>query len=309
MEINVINRITSIWGIETSNTKVLSDRATLIVSNDGEKFILKKKGSLELVESELKLLKHLRDNNFLSQQPIKNNLEDYFFTEKSGTYCLYDFLEGEPFSAVDSLQNHKTPYLLGETIGTLNKLMKEIDFQHYFPEKDLYQMVYGFAVKQINEVDACEQLRTIYQELEEDIKQVVHQLPKQLIHRDAHIHNLIFQNSKLSGVIDFEIAEVNVSTFDACYCCTSILSEVFGDEKWRRRWIEFVGELVASYNRFNPLSAGEFRSIWYVMLCIQTIFMSFFSRNPSIYETNKAMFLWIYENREKIEGQFQKVKG
>ncbi|WP_082687107.1 phosphotransferase [Bacillus sp. FJAT-27445] len=122
-----------------------------------------------------------------------------------------------------------------------------------------------------------------------------------LIHRDAHIHNILFQNNRLSGVIDFDFAEFNVRLFDLCYCCTSILSEVFLNESRREKWLLFVGEIVAGYNQLNSLSTSELKSIWYViMLSIQTIFMAYFVNNSSLYELNKAMFRWIYDNKDRI---------
>ncbi|WP_062052125.1 hypothetical protein [Bacillus sp. JCM 19034] len=68
-------------------------------------------------------------------------------------------------------------------------------------------------------------------------------------------------------------------------------------------WLEFVGKLIASYNQVNPLSSNEKASIWYVMLCIQTIFMAYFSNNEDFFKMNKEMFQWIFENRNLIEGK------
>ena len=48
-----------------------------------------------------------------------------------------------------------------------------------------------------------------------------------------HLSNVIFKDDKLEGFIDFEILENNVKIFDLCYCCTSILSELFSDERLR----------------------------------------------------------------------------
>ncbi|MGN7399976.1 phosphotransferase [Cytobacillus praedii] len=62
-------------------------------------------------------------------------------------------------------------------------------------------------------------------------------MPKQLIHRDTHIDNIILSEDILLGVIDFEIAEVNVNIFDLCYCLTSVLNEVFINNNMRHNWI------------------------------------------------------------------------
>ncbi|MCM3617678.1 phosphotransferase [Sutcliffiella horikoshii] len=282
MEILDIKKITSSWGIGIKNYKKLSERATLIVTNDEDKFIIKRKDNLEQFNNELKLISHLRNNNFSTQIPLSNKQGKYSVPYKDSNYSIYSYLEGCTFNTEESLNNPIIPRLLGETIADLNKIMKSADFLSEYPNKDLYKMVYGFAVNEISKVDISNELYSVYQELEEDVKNTVDILPKQLIHRDAHIHNIIFNNNRLSGVIDYEIVEVNVSIFDLCYCTTSVLSEVFSKEELRGKWFNFVGNVVTGYNQVNPLSANEKESIWYVMLCIQTIFMGYFSSNEDI---------------------------
>ncbi|WP_256816640.1 phosphotransferase enzyme family protein [Cytobacillus sp. Bac17] len=303
MEFFDFKNISSSWGIEINNFKKLSERATLIITNDDEKFIIKRKNNLEQFNSELKLIGLLRNNNFLTQFPLYNKHGDFSLSYQESNYSIYTYLEGSTFGAEESLRNPLIPKLLGETIADLNKIMESVDFLSEYPIKDLYQGVYGFALNEIIKVDPSEELQNAYQQLEEDIKNLVNILPKQLVHRDAHIHNIIFKNNSLSGVIDYEIVEVNVRIFDLCYCSTSVLSEVFTKEELRGMWIDFVGNLVASYNKVNPLSANEKESIWYVMLCIQTIFMAYFSSNEDIYKINKAMFQWVFENRNHIESK------
>jgi Ser/Thr protein kinase RdoA (MazF antagonist) len=303
MELLEINNISLRYGLETKDFKTLSERATLIITGSEERFILKKKGNLEQINSELKLLKHLQKFNILTQFPIINELGEYITSDQYNNYCLYNYLEGKTFSSAECLQNPLVPKLLGETIAILNKALKTIEFSEEFPNKDLYQIVYSFAVKQIEKVDQSEQLLNVYKHLEDDIKTVINSLPKQVVHRDTHIHNIVYNEDILTGIIDFEIVEVNVNIFDICYCSTSVLSEVFSDETLRETWLTFVGDLVTSYNRYNSLTTTEIKSIWYVMLCIQSVFMAFFSNNKDIYHINKAMFIWIYENRSNLENK------
>lgn len=301
MELFDIKNIAYGWGIDVKDFKSLSERATLITSVDHEKFILKKKGCAEQFERELKLLKHLRNNKFPTQFPLYNKIGNFNVSYQNANYCIYNYLYGETFSAAETLQDSNIPKLLGETIANLNKTMDSINFTRDFPQKDLYHMVYGYAVNEIVNTGCSEKLLNVFQQLEVDIKTVVRSLPKQLIHRDSHIHNIIFRDGTLMGVIDFEIAEVNVNIFDICYCSTSVLSEVFLNKNIRHHWINFVGKLVSGYHSYYSLLICEIKSIWYVMLCIQTIFMSYFVNNKDMYEINKEMFLWIYENRIYIE--------
>ncbi|WP_419393963.1 phosphotransferase enzyme family protein [Cytobacillus praedii] len=301
MDLLDIMNISSDWGIDVKDFTVLSERVTLITSVDHEKFILKKKGCAEQFERELKLLKYLKNNKFPTHFPLNSKNGNFIITYQNANFCIYNYLYGETYSAAEILQDSIIPKLLGETIAKLNKAMGSINFTREFPQKDLYHMVYGYAVNEIVVTDCFEKLLKVYQKLEEDIKTVVGSLPKQLIHRDIHIHNIIFSENTLMGVIDFEIAEVNVNIFDLCYCLTSVLSEVFINNNMRHNWIIFVGKLVAGYHSYNSLSNIEIKSIWYVMLCIQTVFMSYFANNKDMYEINKEMFLWIYENRINIE--------
>ncbi|WP_449621833.1 phosphotransferase, partial [Robertmurraya sp. Marseille-Q9965] len=197
MELMDINEIASRYGIEAKDYEPLSERATLIIAVDGEKLVLKKKESIEKIKSEFKLLKHLQNNDILTQYPIINRVDEYITPYQNNNYCIYNFLDGKPFSCVESLHNSKVPKLLAETIANMNKAMKTINFMEEFPTKDLYKMVYDFAVYEITKVDKSEKLIKIYQELERDIKTAIRNLPKQIVHRDAHIHNILFKDDIL----------------------------------------------------------------------------------------------------------------
>lgn len=300
MNFSEVNSICKQWGKEIKETKKLSDKALLVITKDEDKLVLKVKRNEQATANENELLKFLNSNEIDVQYPLNNTYGETFVTHNDRNYCLYTFIEGETFSAKECLDNPKAPELLGKTMASLHKLMNGVTFSHFFPQKDLYKMVTSYAFPEILKVDNDEELKKIFQTFVEDLEERIEGLPKQLIHRDTHIFNFIFQDHKLSGVIDFEIAEVNVRIFDLCYCATSVLNEIFPDKNQRENWLQFVKGLFGSYNKANPLSEHEMNSIWHVMLCIQLIFMAFFSKNTPIYNVNKSMFIWIYKNYKKL---------
>ncbi|WP_088102873.1 phosphotransferase enzyme family protein [Halalkalibacter urbisdiaboli] len=291
------------WGIEIKELNIISERVILLTTNDDKKFILKKKGNTEQIKNEIELLKHIQSNNLKVHFPLVNNYGEFIFNYKNDNYCIYNYIVGQTFSATECVQNPIVPHLFGETIASLHKMMNNEKIASNFSRKDLYNTVYGWAVNKVLNVYANQQLKDIFKNLEEELKAIIEGLPKQLIHRDAHISNIIYKDCQLAGVIDFEIVEVNVRIFDPCYCSTSILSEIFSDETLRDNWFDFVGILFAEYNKINDLKEVEAKSIWHIMLSIQTIFMAYFASNPKIFEINKAMFMWIYENKTKIENK------
>ena len=300
MRLVEIQHITSSYNIKVRNVEALSERATLVSTEENEKFVLKRKQSLIASESEYKLLKHLNSNNFRIQTPLANQVGEYVVTYQNNYYVLYPYISGKTFSSTESINNPIVPKLLGSTIASLHNAMSSVSYATEFPTIDLYQIVYGFALKEIEKVDDSERLLSIYQQIEREIQTISDTLPKQLIHRDAHIHNILVEDDQFRGMIDFDLVEVNLRIFDLCYCATSVLSEIYFKKELQEKWSAFVGELVAGYHRINPLSFREKTSIWHVMLCIQSIFMAFFSKDQGLYNMNKEMFLWIYESRSQL---------
>lgn len=45
----------------------------------------------------------------------------------------------------------------------------------------------------------------------------------------------------------------------------------------------------------------ELQSIWYVMLSIQVIFITYFVQLKDLLKLNEEMFFWIFANKETIE--------
>lgn len=293
--------IALLWELEIKEAKKLSDSATLLITNKENKYVLKKKRDLATTENELRLLDYLNDINIPVHLPIARNNGSYIYSVKDEIYCIYNYLNGGTFSALDCLQTEAAPILIGKTIAMLHQGMKNAPNANRFNKKDLYKDVYGFAIKEIETSDCDHNLSAIWNNIESSIKSISTKLPIQLIHRDSHIFNIIYSQNQLSGVIDFEIAEVNVRLFDICYCSTSILNEIFKKEDLRQLWISFVVKLVYNYNLYNQLDDVEIKSIWYLMLSIQTIFMAYFINDSDLYNTNKEMFIWLYEHKELIE--------
>lgn len=126
----------------------------------------------------------------------------------------------------------------------------------------------GFTYFRKNEYVHQDVIRKMNQ-IHIDFKETVHSLRKQIIHRDMHLSNVIFKDNEFQGFIDFELLESNVRVFDLCYCCTSILSELYSDEVLRGKWQHIISTIFEGYNKQNILTREELQSIWYVMLSIK----------------------------------------
>ena len=163
-------------------------------------------------------------------------------------------------------------------------------------------MVYEWALPNLEKNEHVDQdvVRTMNQ-IHSDFKKTITSLRKQIIHRDMHLSNVIFKDNEFQGFIDFELLERNVRVFDLCYCCTSILSELHSDEELRGKWQHIISKIFEGYNKQSILTREELQAIWYVMLSIQVIFITYFVQLPDLLKLNEEMFFWIFANKETIE--------
>ena len=66
------------------------------------------------------------------------------------------------------------------------------------------------------------------------LKRITKKLPRQIIHRDFHGQNIIFNNGRLDGYTDFDLNEKNARLYDLCYLCTGALASGFDNLSKRK---------------------------------------------------------------------------
>ncbi|WP_413382055.1 phosphotransferase enzyme family protein [Alkalihalobacillus sp. 1P02AB] len=301
MEIKKVIAILDSWDLELKTAIKLSEKAAKITTINDIHFVLKRKKDKESIVREAKLLSFIQEQGINVQVLVHTKDAEFYAVFTGDVYCLYHFIEGETFFADECIRNPIVPAVLGETIASLHKAMASEQMTLLYPTKNLYNMVKEFAHVEINAVDNTASLAPIWAVFNKELEVKMNKLPKQVIHRDMHLFNMIYKSGELAEVIDFDQAEVNLRLFDLAYCSTSILNELFDFESKRHDWFLFVQELCLSYNETNPLSKEEQELIWHVMLAIQLIFMAFFLQDEHLYSRNKEMLLWLFENQSKLK--------
>ncbi len=304
-EVELMNRISAVesqFRLKITKEEELTDRVALLHSEDANRYILKKTNGMCL-EREAELLQNLEGKGIPIQQLISalDGSNSFIYSEEQ--YSLYTYCKGKNFKADEVLISEKAPQLLASAIAAVHAEMDMI--QIGYPEKDLYKTVYDFAVHEVmkSPIARGDSIKEIIAAIEPAVRNMSDTLPRQLIHRDAHFYNILFDEGKFSGIIDFEIAEVSHRIFDICYCATSILCEIFGDEEKREQWVLFSKKLFTYYDETIGLTAIEKKYLGEMLLCIQLIFMAYFSRDKKLFSLNGEMLVWIYERR----GEWQQI--
>ncbi|CAM3937908.1 phosphotransferase enzyme family protein [Bacillus luti] len=280
---------------------VIQSKVTKLTCNN-KVYILKEKGLIEQLLVELDVLERLEEKGIKVQKIVRTKSDERYVFYKEKYYCLYEYVVGNVLEIKDTENLKELGSIIGEEIANLHQALNSVNRANELIKRDLYKVVYGWALPILEKKEHIHRgVIKRMQQLHTAFKETVQSLPKQIIHRDMHLSNVIFKSNQFQGFIDFELLENNVRVFDICYCCTSILSELYSDETLRGKWLHIVSKVFEGYYKQNNLTHEEINAIWYVMLSIQVIFVTYFVQLPDLLRLNEEMFLWIFANKEDIE--------
>ncbi|MED0984593.1 phosphotransferase enzyme family protein [Bacillus paramycoides] len=280
---------------------VIQSKVTKVTCNN-KAYILKEKGSIKQLLVEQNVLEQLDEKGIRVQKLVKTKNDERYVFYKEKYYCLYEYVAGSVLEIKDTEKLKELGSTIGEELANLHQALNSVGNVSELIKRDLYKVLYEWAMPILEKNEQVQ--RDVIQQmnnLHKKFKEKVQLLPKQIIHRDMHLSNVIFQDNEFQGFIDFELLEENIRVFDLSYCFTSVLSELYMDETLRRNWLQIVRTIFEGYNKQNALTREEVQTIWYVMLSIQIIFITYFVQSVDLLKLNEEMFLWIFANKEEIE--------
>ena len=186
---------------------------------------------------------------------------------------------------------------VGEIIGQLHLALERIEL--CANETDTLQTLKSWALPRAKEAMGLPE--SFCREYMDTFAALYPKLPRQVIHRDPNPSNIIWAEDKW-GFIDFELTERNVRIYDPCYAATAVLSESFHKDK--DCWLDIYRDILAGYDSVVHLTKEERQAVPYVILANQLVCVAWFSQQEKyaqLFETNKAMTLWLMENFERLE--------
>lgn len=245
-----------------------------LLQTSGRKLVLKiyrnEKATIDFAKAENEILLFLNQKNQTAfPAPVKNN-EGFYFSvdrETGNCYRILSYLEGEFLS-----ETKHTPELFKSFGQFLAKMDSQlIHLQNYVIEArkhdwDLQHFQYFIPQKTGNIKNQAERKLADYfiQQHHENVVPELGTLRKSVIHNDANDRNVLVQNNKISGIIDFG---------DMCYSplihelATGITYAVM--EKGNPvEWAKFI---ISGYHEILPLQEKEIDLLYWLIgarLCI-----------------------------------------
>jgi 4-aminobutyrate aminotransferase-like enzyme len=314
------------FGLKEIDIKKLDgyDNANFLIKTDRNRYIFKtykyNDDLLDLVKAENKTLLFLQESeNNKYPKPIQFTDGSYSkILNIDGGKCIcrmLSFLDG------DFLGDAKPTKELFQSFGIfLAKIDLNLQkFKNYtiMAKKCEWDIQYlNLNTKYINDIPNAKDRNTVsyfFQQFEENVKPLLSELRKQIIHNDANEWNVLTKNGEISGIIDFGdlthsllINELAVAITYACY-----------DKENPLEWASII---LTSYHSKLPITEDEIKVLYYLIAArlVISVCNSAHSRktNPentyaSVSEKSawKMLYHWLSINPINAENYFRTAIG
>ena len=307
--------ILSQWDIgdikSIENIDSFKNTVYLIQTTDLKKYVLKKQKASEKIHREVALLFSLGKTLPIAS-PILTIDKTYYYPYDEKFYVLYPFLQGQSFKDHFGERAFEQAELLSLSIGDLHLLLKDIDLEAY-KDFNLLDQVSHWSKEVLHKYQEnfdYDFIVKVMKVFEREFAPLYEDLPKHMIHRDFHPGNVLFEDDKLSGILDFELTVRGIRIFDPCYLATSMLVACIDHETKCHQWPSIFQKILETYNEINPLSREERESIIYLLYAIQFIFMAYFctTDNFEAAKCNEKVLKWLFDNQASIEDISKKLR-
>jgi len=260
----------------------------------GGNYVLKRGDDLAVLEKSIRL------SGLLTAQGVP--VPEYVGkpVQADGAYCvLMKKING---SHLDPYKGN--PYengvMLGRLIAELHAALREIPDNFDCPEGDYMRgldeyIMEEFRAKSVrvpkNVLAYCHAFGPLYEKL-----------PRQLIHRDVHTSNMLFEDGAFTGWLDFDNAERNARVHDLCYLGATMLVGNYRKRRRLRTWKVIFRSVLRGYDKTSPLIHDEREAVPYMFVHIELLFAAFFSKNGQgkIARSCIGMARWLYRRRAML---------
>lgn len=301
---NQIKSILKHWNLTKEEMDLINTQASCqpIVNETyqvGHKYIFKAGKNIPWMKTHVKMTKALAAAGLESPYPIQTLEGEDYIIEDDLYFMLLHKVEGElmPLEQRMGDDNYNIGLLYGDALGKLHLVLKSIEDDMDVLEADIVHILDYWAIpqgKRLMEQWNMGLSEDFYEDLTTRGFDLLGKIPMQLVHRDPNPYNIIFNDNKVEGFIDFEISEKNVRLFDVCYCGTGNLMDMFEKPGGFDIWLRLFKGIVHGYNQILPLTEDEKEAIPYVIYAIQLIFIAYLEGM----DDHKEMFR---QNREQTQ--------
>ena len=273
-----------------------------------DEYVLKAYDNLEQLKKNGRMQILLCRMGIPAAEIIQTRRGEIYAAEGSRYYMLSRKLPGS--NAADITADGMAEKM-GEVLGSLHQAFSKCEEILYtqsepadetisFPDCSLLEEMNGWVKESLyrehwmDEKNFCKAVQKLAEHYEE--------LPRQLIHRDVHLGNFLFDQGAFSGYIDFDLSQRNIRVFDLCYFLAGLLAAQVGNGMEEIQWYDVISRTTAGYESRIPLTAAEKQAVPYVMENIELLFAAYFNEPETKHFRENALelFWFIFKREEQI---------
>lgn len=295
-----IKKILELWNIN-EELKQIYDTAWSV----GNSYIIKAYNDLGKLNRNITIMKTLLEHG-IPVAHIINTPDGHAYIEFDGKYyLLMSKLSGSHILNIYEENYYNIAYETGKVVAKLHTAFIACDKKITFWNNNLLDEMSGWiqdalklnTYRYISKLDFETNL--------EELKRFYNQLPRQLIHRDIHYGNLLFNNGEFSGYIDFDLSQKNVRIFDICYFLIGLLANHDKHNDYIEKWFSITSRFIEGYEVTTTLSKIEKDSICCIMSSIELLFVAYFINNQDevLAQSSANLYYFVNKNRNKIQSR------
>lgn len=293
---NYVSEILCDWDIKDVDIEQIYDSVWQV----GDKYVLKVYDKPTMLERNIKVISILSDLGIPVGRLILNKNNLIYSKDEHNYYILTEKLKGSNIVSISELD--KLSYKMGEIIAALHNAFLQCEQQDEFWENSLLLEMKGWIRDAFIKNEWAVVNKNLYDDTLINLERLYDTLPVQLIHRDVHFGNFLFDNDSFSGYIDFDLSQRNIRIFDLCYFVLGLLSAEETIVITKEKWFDVLKNVFKGYNEVNKLLPQEISAVPYVMKSIELLFVAWFlnQNDKKCCENAVEIFSFINDNTEKI---------
>ena len=248
------------FGIQATAAELPSERDQnfLLATRQGEKFVLKIANAFEeraVLEAQNAMMTHLADRIAFCPRVLPAQVSgEQIVTVEGRLVRVLSYLPGKPLGHIE-VQSAKLLYDFGRKLGQLSRAL--VGFDHPAAHRDFYwdlvngvRMVRDFG-PQIN----TDWLREMVLRYGKDLCLSVAKLRRSVIHGDANDYNVLVENERVVGLIDFGDMVYSYTVGDLAIAVAYV---ALGKEDPYAA----AAPVIDGYQKEFPLTADELDALW-----------------------------------------------
>jgi len=215
------------------------------------------------------------------------------FVSPCGQYCLANKVSGEHVSL---LENPQLAATVGHELARLHLALAELPPEFTIRNENALNNWHSWVLPNLDDDFPAEILTC----MEIWLRDTYPKLPHQPIHRDAHMHNALFDigTNRLLAWLDFDIACRGARVFDIAYLLGGLLVDKQNDASQVQVWHDVCRGVKAAYSAVSPLTKDEYDGLYNTIILVELYFAAFWQMKGKTAQVGSAkrLALWLYNN-------------